>query len=45
MVARKNRPDYRSEKLKMIIEFDGWQHYQKLDQIQKDYENQKFYES
>ena len=42
---RKIRPDYRSEKLKLIIEFDGLQHYQKPDQIQKDYENQKFYEN
>ena len=30
------RPDYRSEKLKMIVEFDGTQHYTSPDQIRKD---------
>lgn len=38
------RPDYRSETLKLIIEFDGLQHYTLPDRIIKDYENQKFYE-
>ena len=33
----KSRPDYRSENLKMIIEFDGLQHYTKPDIIEKDY--------
>lgn len=33
----KSRPDYRSEKLKLIIEFDGLQHYTKPDIIEKDY--------
>lgn len=33
----KSRPDYRSEKLKIIIEFDGLQHYTKPDIIEKDY--------
>jgi len=36
-VKFKSRPDYRSEKLKMIIEFDGLQHYTKPDIIEKDY--------
>lgn len=39
------RPDYRFEKLKLIAEFDGVQHYQKPDVIRKDKENQKVYES
>lgn len=39
-----NRPDYRSEKLKMIVEFDGLPHYQKPDIIFKDLVNTKFYE-
>ncbi len=33
----KSRPDYRSEKLKLIIEFDGLQHYIKPDIIEKDF--------
>ena len=32
----KSRPDYRSEKLKLIIEFDGLQHYTKPNIIEKD---------
>jgi len=32
----RSRPDYRSEKLKLIIEFDGLQHYTKPDIILKD---------
>jgi len=39
------RPDYRSESLKMIIEFDGLQHYTKPDIIEKDIRNTKLYES
>ena len=39
------RPDYRCEKLKLIVEFDGIQHYQKPDVIRRDIENQKVYES
>ena len=39
------RPDYRWERLKFIVEFDGVQHYQKPDVIRKDGENQKIYES
>ena len=39
----KSRPDYRSEKLKLIIEFDGLQHYTKPDIIEKDYRLTKLY--
>lgn len=37
------RPDYRSEKLKMIVEFDGTQHYQSPFQIKRDQENTEKY--
>ncbi len=40
----KSRPDYRSETLKMIIEFDGLQHYTKPDIIEKDIRLTKIYE-
>ena len=43
--VRRIRPDYRCDLLKLIIEFDGVQHYQQPDTILKDYENQAFYES
>lgn len=43
-IGSKIRPDYRCEKLKLIIEFDGLQHYQKPDRIKADYHNQKLYE-
>lgn len=33
----RSRPDYRSEELKLIIEFDGLQHYTKPDIIEKDF--------
>lgn len=39
-----NRPDYRSEKLKMIIEYDGLPHYQKPDIILKDIKTTKIYQ-
>lgn len=39
----RNRPDYRSEKLKLIIEFDGLQHYTKPDIIEKDLKNTELY--
>ncbi len=42
MVYR-SRPDYRSEKLKLIIEFDGLQHYTKPDIIEKDSKNTELY--
>jgi len=32
----KSRPDYRSEQLKLIVEFDGLQHYTKPDIVEKD---------
>lgn len=41
----KIRPDYKSEKLKLIVEFDGAPHYQKPHVIQKDKYNTKIYES
>jgi hypothetical protein len=37
------RPDYRSEKLKLIIEFDGLQHYTCPDIIEKDIKNTRIY--
>ena len=43
-VKRKMRPDYRSEKLKMVIEFDGLQHYTNPSNILKDYMQTKEYE-
>ncbi|MBR4823888.1 MAG: DUF559 domain-containing protein [Spirochaetaceae bacterium] len=43
-VKYKIRPDYRSDSLKLIVEFDGLPHYQKPIAIQKDYENQMIYE-
>lgn len=39
----RSRPDYRSEKLKLIIEFDGLQHYTKPDIIEKDLKNTELY--
>ena len=39
------RPDYRSEQLKMIVEYDGLPHYTSPDQWEKDESNQAFYES
>lgn len=41
----RSRPDYRSEKLKLIIEFDGLQHYTKPDIIEKDIKNTELYKS
>ena len=38
------RPDYRCEKLHLIIEFDGVLHYQNPNDIIRDIENQKEYE-
>lgn len=38
------RPDYRSDKLKLIIEFDGLPHYQNPDTILKDIYNTKVYQ-
>lgn len=39
----RSRPDYRSEKLKLIIEFDGIHHYTKPDIIEKDLKNTELY--
>lgn len=41
----KIRPDYRSETLKMVIEFDGLPHYQNVEIIIKDEEKNKIYEA
>jgi hypothetical protein len=41
----RKRPDYRSETLKLIIEFDGVQHFESPEQIRKDIETTKLYES
>lgn len=40
---RKLRPDYRSESLKLIVEFDGYPHYKQPDTIKNDAEKTKFY--
>lgn len=37
------RPDYRSETLKLIVEFDGVQHYTSPEQIRKDVSNTENY--
>lgn len=39
------RPDYRNEELKLIVEFDGLQHYTKLDTILKDISNTHIYQN
>lgn len=43
-ILYRSRPDYRSEKLKLIIEFDGLQHYMKPDIIKKDFVTTRLYE-
>ena len=43
--GRRFRPDWRSESLKLIVEFDGLQHYQSPTEIMKDNERTGFYES
>ena len=40
----KIRPDYKSDSLKLIVEFDGLPHYTNPDSIDKDIKNQKIYE-
>ena len=40
----RKRPDYRSESLKLIIEFDGLQHYTNPSNLLRDAENTAFYE-
>jgi len=41
-ITRK-RPDYRNDILKLIVEFDGPQHYTNSTRILQDYERDKFY--
>lgn len=41
----KIRPDYRSDSLKLVVEFDGLPHYKNPDSIEKDKKNQSIYES
>lgn len=41
----RTRPDYRSENLKLIIEFDGLQHYNNPDYIIKDFKNTETYQA
>lgn len=43
--GKRIRPDYRSESLKLIVEFDGLPHYQNPDIIINDKKNTEFYES
>lgn len=40
----RTRPDYRSETIMMIVEFDGIDHYKSPNQIRKDLENTEKYE-
>lgn len=44
-IKHKIRPDYRSEHLKIIVEFDGLPHYQNPDVILKDDKNTAIYTS
>lgn len=44
-IKKRYRPDYRCEQLKLIVEFDGLQHYTSPENICKDEEHTKFYES
>lgn len=39
----RKRPDYRSDSLKLIVEFDGLPHYQKPDIILNDYKSIEIY--
>ena len=42
-IRHKKRPDYRSETLKIIVEFDGLQHYTNPDIIEKDLRHTELY--
>lgn len=42
--GKRCRPDWRSESLKLIVEFDGVQHYQSPTQIMRDNERTEFYQ-
>ena len=44
-IRHRKRPDYRSEKLKIIVEFDGLQHYTNPDIIAKDIQHIELYNS
>jgi hypothetical protein len=39
----RTRPDYRSESLRLIVEFDGLQHYTKPDKIESDLKTTEIY--
>ena len=43
--GRKVRPDYRCEELKIIVEFDGYNHYNSTSRIISDINNTGLYES
>ena len=42
--GKRFRPDWRSESLKLIVEFDGVQHYQSPKEILRDTERTEFYQ-
>ncbi|MCP9754698.1 DUF559 domain-containing protein [Lacihabitans sp. CCS-44] len=44
-VSYRSRPDYRSDDLKIIVEFDGLPHYTNPDIIEKDKKNTDLYNS
>ena len=44
-ILYRSRPDYRSEKLRLIVEFDGLQHYTKPDIIEKDIKTTELYQN
>ena len=43
--TRRFRPDFRNDELKLIIEFNGYQHYTKSKEIINDKNKKEFYES
>ncbi|MBP3477346.1 MAG: DUF559 domain-containing protein [Lachnospiraceae bacterium] len=43
-IKTRKRPDYRSESLKLIVEFDGLQHYTNPEKIKDDKDTIEFYE-
>lgn len=43
LYTTRKRPDYRSDSLKLIVEFDGLPHYQKPDIILNDYKSIELY--
>lgn len=43
--GKRVRPDYRCEELKVIVEFDGYNHYNSTSRIVSDINNTKLYES